>query len=73
MNDRTEPTPSRPEALPLTPAMLALLDYYGALDDGATQSWQGGAITSPTLDPALQPGSPSITQKSWDGTVPMPA
>jgi hypothetical protein len=34
---------------------------------------EGGSITSPTLDPAMHPGSPAITQKSCDGTVPMSA
>ncbi|MEP7121812.1 MAG: serine/threonine-protein kinase [Byssovorax sp.] len=44
----------------------------GAPDDAATRSWANEPIGSATLDPASQPGSPGITQKSWDGTVPLP-
>jgi serine/threonine-protein kinase len=44
----------------------------GALGDAATQSWANEPTGSATLDPASQPGSPGITQKSWDGTVPTP-
>ncbi len=62
-----------PQAPPTAPTFaLAPPPMNGALDEGATQSWQGGSITSPTLDPSLQPGSPSTTQKSWDGTAPPP-
>jgi serine/threonine-protein kinase len=46
----------------------------GALDEAATQSWanEPTGTGQVTLDPASQPGSPGITQKSWDGTVPTP-
>jgi hypothetical protein len=59
--------------LPGLPGPPGLPGAPGPLDDVATQSWANEPTGSTTLDPASQPGSPGITQKSWDGTVPTPA
>ena len=60
---------------PRAPANSRTLEFAAApapavLDEGTTQSWANEPPGSTTLDPASQPGSPGITQKSWDGTVP---
>ena len=59
-------------AAPGLPGLPGLPGAPGALDEAATQSWANEPTGSTTLDPASQPGSPGITQKSWDGTVPTP-
>ncbi len=43
------------------------------LQDGATQHWASDSSPSRAIDPASPAELPSFTQKSWDGTVPMPA
>jgi len=54
------------------PPVFAPAAAPGALEEGATHMWAGGTSTSPTIDPASQPGSQGITQKSWDGTAKAP-
>jgi eukaryotic-like serine/threonine-protein kinase len=71
------PPPPAPAPAPVNSPTLAFppapAPVPAALAEGVTQSWAGGSITSPTIDPNAQPDSPGITQKSWDGTVPTPA
>ncbi len=68
------PAPLNSPTFAFVPApVLVPAPALDPLEGGATQQWAGDTTGSPTIDPASQPGSPSITQKSWDGTVPTPA